>query len=159
MPFSDDGVGERETWQGGRGGVSASSEIFALYKVKHHKVRYAFLHILFALIFPQKKKKNGKREAWKSFWFCAIAFARSAAVKVFFGTRVSAATIKLFNRNLFESPKSHAHLTDTKKKQRKIPRKPPAEKMNVAWEKLSFLSALLLLLLMLGLARPECLFC
>lgn len=51
-----------------------------------------------------QKKREQKREAGKvSLWFCAIAFAR--LLSRFSFVRVSSATIKLFNRNLFESPK------------------------------------------------------
>lgn len=89
----------------GRRSASASSEIFALYKVKHHKVRYAFLHILFALIFPNKnikKERKGKLEKFRSGF---VPLRSLGCCQGFAFVRVSFATIKLFNRNLFESPK------------------------------------------------------
>lgn len=122
-----------------------------MYKVKHHKVRYAFLHILFALILPnktpKKKKENrkGKLEKFRS----GFVPLRSLGCCQGFPSYASLLQQLNYSTEICSSLQKSRAL-DGRKKPKESERTPKKKKTwNGGLEKLSLFSALLLLLLLM----------
>lgn len=124
-----------------------------MYKVKHHKVRYAFLHILFALILPNKtpkkkkiqKKREGKLEKFRS----GFVPLRSLRCCQGFPSYASLLQQLNYSTEICSSLQKSRALDGRKKPKEREREKAPKKRWNGGLEKLSLFSALLLLLLLM----------